>query len=52
MNREIVLEVDGPMLRYGIQEMIGRELAVPARRRDRPDRDALAFRFEQFQRTA
>ena len=52
VNPEIMLEVDGPMLRYGIQEMNGRELRVPTRPRDRPDRDALAVRFEQFQRSA
>ena len=35
---EIMLEVDGPMLRYGIQDMNGRELRVPTRPRDCPMR--------------
>lgn len=52
VNAEIMLEVDGPMLRYGIQEMNGRPLAVPDRRRDRPDREGLSIRFEQFLRSA
>jgi putative restriction endonuclease len=44
-------EVDGPMLRHGIQEMEGQRLVVPARSGARPDRDRLAERYEQF-RTA
>lgn len=41
-------EVDGPMLRYGLQEMDRRSLSVPRRRVDRPDRDLLAWRYERF----
>lgn len=41
-------EKDGPMLRYGLQEMHGQPLHLPSRRRDAPDRDRLAWRFEQF----
>lgn len=41
-------EVDGPMLRHGLQEMHGAALTVPARKADKPDRDRLAVRYSQF----
>jgi putative restriction endonuclease len=48
VNRELLLEVDGPMLKHGIQEMHGRTLVLPRAEPDWPGRDNLAFRFEQF----
>lgn len=48
INRELLEEVDGPMLRHGLQEMHGRALTLPARRGDRPDRERLAWRWERF----
>lgn len=48
LRDDVLSEVDGPMLRYGLQEMHGRHLHLPARRQDRPDRDALAARWEAF----
>jgi len=50
INREVLAEVDGPMLRHGLQEMHGRTITLPARRMDRPDRDLLAWRWERFTR--
>lgn len=50
VNRELLVEVDGPMLKHGLQEMHGRVLAVPRRAEERPDRDRLAARFEEFQK--
>jgi putative restriction endonuclease len=41
-------EVDGPMLRHGLQEMHGTRLTVPSRRADRPDRDRLQARYSRF----
>jgi putative restriction endonuclease len=41
-------EVDGPMLRHGLQEMNGRRLELPGRRADWPDQDRLAARFHEF----
>lgn len=41
-------EIDGPMLRHGLQEMHGTMLTVPARRADRPDRDRLEARYARF----
>ena len=49
VNHAVLAEADGPMLRHGIQEFHGRGLmALPARRRDYPDPDALAARYERF----
>lgn len=46
--RRLLEEKDGPMLRYGLQEMHGQSLHLPSRRRDAPNRDRLDWRFEQF----
>ncbi|HBS76226.1 MAG TPA: restriction endonuclease [Microbacterium sp.] len=48
LDRALLDEVDGPMLRHGLQDMHGIELTVPARPGERPDRDSLAARFEGF----
>lgn len=48
LDADLLAEVDGPMLRHGLQEMHGRALQLPRRDVDHPDRDALAWRFEQF----
>lgn len=48
INRELMAEVDGPMLRHGLQEMDGRALALPLRRIDYPSKDRLAERFDNF----
>ncbi|MPV49032.1 restriction endonuclease [Pseudactinotalea sp. HY160] len=44
----VLTEVDGPMLKHGLQEMDRRELALPERRKDHPDREFLAERFAEF----
>jgi putative restriction endonuclease len=48
VRRDILLEVDGPMLRHGLQEMDGITLLTPRRRDARASREALAERYEQF----
>ena len=48
INRSLLEETDGPMLRHGLQEMHGRILDLPARRADRPDKGRLAIRFDEF----
>lgn len=48
IHHELLDDVDGPMLRYGMQEAHGRQLALPRRRRDWPSRDNLAARFTAF----
>lgn len=51
VRRDILAEVDGPMLRHGLQEMAGVTVCAPTRRDARPDRARLEERYEQF-RTA
>lgn len=48
INEQILLEIDGPMLKHGIQEMHGRSLHLPKMQAEQPSRDNLAFRFEEF----
>ena len=48
INRDLLLEVDGPMLKHGLQEMHLSRLTLPALRADQPDRDRLAVRFDRF----
>lgn len=48
VNRELLDEIDGPMLKHGIQELNGSKLIEPGSRRNRPDRDRLARRYEEF----
>lgn len=52
VDAELLAEVDGPMLKHGLQEMHGRVLRVPSRRAEQPDRDRLAERFRQFRERA
>lgn len=48
LNRQLLEEVDGPMLKHGLQEMHGRRLELPASRNDWPDRDRLSLRWDRF----
>ena len=48
---DILEEIDGPMLKHGLQEMHGREILIPRRVNDRPDKDALEQRYAQFRAT-
>jgi putative restriction endonuclease len=48
IRADILEEVDGPMLRYGLQAVHGQRLARPRREHERPNRDYLAERFDRF----
>jgi putative restriction endonuclease len=48
VNGDLLAEVDGPMLRHGLQEMHGRELFLPLKPADRPDANRLDQRFADF----
>lgn len=52
INEDLMNEADGPMLLHGLQEMDGRTLTLPKRRVDRPSKDRLAERFEEFLATS
>jgi putative restriction endonuclease len=48
-----LLEIhDGPFLELGLKGIAGQAIRLPRRTEDRPDRDRLALRFEQFKRAA
>ena len=49
VREDILKEVDGPMLRHGIQEMEGKELWVPRSAGHKPDREALTRQWKRFQ---
>lgn len=52
IRQDLLDEVDGPMLRHGLQDLHGKPLMmVPKARRDRPDNEKLAWAYERF-RTA
>jgi putative restriction endonuclease len=48
INSDLLAEKDGPMLKHGIQEMNGRVISTPNRNTEKPNSDALDFRFQLF----
>ena len=48
INSSLLEEVDGPMLKHGLQEMHKRVLKLPRRRTDWPDPQRLALRWDDF----
>lgn len=48
VRTDILHEIDGPMLKYGIQQMHGERLALPRTRAARPDPERLEARYEEF----
>ena len=49
VREDILREVDGPMLKHGIQELNGRPLIVPRRVALRPDPERLRVQWDRFQ---
>lgn len=50
VRKDILKETDGPMLRFGIQELNGTSIILPERRDLYPDKVRLEERFERFLR--
>jgi putative restriction endonuclease len=50
IRADIMEEVDGPMLRHGLQEIAGQRLLVPRSARERPRDDLLEERYELFRK--
>jgi putative restriction endonuclease len=48
VKASVLTEVDGPMLRHGIQEMAGQALIVPRPAQERPDPERLEERYADF----
>lgn len=52
IRHDVLEEIDGPMLRHGLQEMHGARILLPRSRRDHPDPTRLEERYAQFQNAA
>ena len=50
IRQDILEEVDGPMLKYGIQQMQGLSIRTPKATDWKPSKDLLAIRFEDFKK--
>ena len=50
VREDILHEIDGPMLKHGIQEMHGNKLILPRSFTSRPNRDWLEERYEIFKK--
>jgi putative restriction endonuclease len=48
INKNLLEERDGPMLKYGLQQMHGTTITLPRRKLERPNPEALATRYAQF----
>ncbi|MCU1674637.1 MAG: hypothetical protein JWN77_2750 [Frankiales bacterium] len=48
VREDVLAEVDGPMLRHGLQDVHGWRLGLPKRIADLPDQDLLATRYAGF----
>ena len=48
IRTDILHVIDGPMLRYGIQSLENNKIILPSSRKDRPDKDRLQQRYENF----
>jgi putative restriction endonuclease len=52
VREDILQEQDGPMLLHGLQGLHGASISLPTRSADRPDQDALDWRYQRFLGTA
>lgn len=50
VRKDILEEVDGPMLQYGLKEMHGLLLRLPKNPKEWPDRNRLEARFDSFKK--
>jgi len=48
VRQDILEEIDGPMLKYGLQSLNNSRLILPRNHKDWPDRQRLEERFEKF----
>ncbi|HRY98158.1 MAG TPA: HNH endonuclease [Bacteroidales bacterium] len=50
VREDILEEIDGPMLKYGLQSLENNKISLPTRRQEWPDRERLETRFGEFLR--
>ena len=48
VSEKIMVEIDGPMLKHGLQEMNGRTITLPRQKSSHPDPQRLQERHEEF----
>lgn len=48
VRQDILEEIDGPMLKYGLQSLNNNQLILPSHKHDWPDRNRLEIRFDAF----
>jgi len=48
VREDILNEVDGPMLKYGLQALNNNKIILPVNERNHPDRDRLDIRYREF----
>jgi len=48
INQRLLDEIDGPMLKHGLQEMHGSTIAVPRSQAAKPDPERLGYRYTRF----
>ena len=48
---DVLREIDGPMLKHGIQEMHGTKLFIPRAENKKPNKELVARRYEEFKST-
>lgn len=48
IREDVLNEIDGPMLEYGIQKMHEKKLILPSNRKNWPDQHRLEVRFKRF----
>lgn len=52
VRQDVLVEIDGPMLKHGIQALDGEKLHIPKERAAVPDRERLEIRFRAFSEAA
>ena len=50
LREDVLREVDGPMLKHGLQGFQGSRILVPRREHLRPNREFLEERYEMFKK--
>ncbi len=48
VRRDILEEIDGPMLKYGLQDCQGKPILLPRRESEKPNLENLEYRYERF----
>jgi len=50
VRKDILEEVDGPMLKYGLQELNHKQIILPRSNSSKPDKNCIRSRYERFLR--